>query len=121
MLAFGAGDSLLQVSPRRSSKSSFAGGVEPVQPEGVVALITEVLRLGGGISEDALWSSCTVLEKLAEKDPRMATIFLARGGRWRSVLGGGLGGGLELEAESHGAKWISSSECLRCVERVKRS
>ncbi|CAK8992200.1 unnamed protein product [Durusdinium trenchii] len=68
------------VSPRRSSKSAFAT-LEVVQPESVVVLITEALRIGGAINEDALWSSCTVLENLIEKDPRMAQVFLARGGR----------------------------------------
>ena len=54
-----------EVNPRRSSKSGFACS-EAVQPESVVALVTELLRLGG-LSEDALWASCTLLEKLAEK------------------------------------------------------
>eukprot|EP00913_Durusdinium_trenchii_P030522 g28591.t1 len=78
------------VSPRRSSKSAFAT-LEVVQPESVVVLITEALRIGGAINEDALWSSCTVLENLIEKDPRMAQVFLARGG---TLLGHRLGLGV---------------------------
>eukprot|EP00434_Breviolum_minutum_P012671 symbB.v1.2.011170.t1/scaffold744.1/size166283/3 len=70
--------------PRRGTvQTASCTTLEAVAFESVVVLITEALHIGR-LPEDALWSSCVVLETIVEKDPRMAAVFITRGGHlWK--------------------------------------